>query len=141
MTASRLLFFAILFMGSFANAQSINKTEPQQFWDTHILAILDKDVERVIDQSIFPMETFEGEWSKKDFRDAFDIIFDATTLEALGNQSYRDIDSYDDGDGLVYTVVISTSTEIDGELYESALILSFSKFDKDWKLFKIDVAG
>ncbi len=141
MTASRLLFFAILFIGSCANAQSINKTEPQQFWDTNIQAILNEDVDIVIEQSVFPMTTFEGDWSKKDFRDAFPAVFDDATLEALGKLTYRDIDASNDGDGLTYTVAIMTYMEIDGEVYESATILSFRKFEKEWKLFNIDMAG
>lgn len=141
MNVKRLLFLAIIFIASTASAQSLNKTEPQQFWETNIQAILDADVDRVVEQSYFPMSTFEGDWSVRDFEDAFEILFDDSTLDALGNQTYRDIQAINDADGLTYMVVIVTYTEVDGELYESATILSFKKFDKDWKLYNIDMAG
>ncbi len=141
MNVKHLLFFALIVTASFANAQSLNKTEPQQFWDTNIQAILDEDVDAVVEQAYFPMSTFEGDWSKRDFKNSFDVIFDRSVLEALGKQTYRDIQATNGTDGLTYKVVVMTYTEIDGELYESATMLYFQKFDDEWKLFKIDMAG
>jgi len=136
------LLSAFLLMTSLSVAQSINKTGPQQFWETNIHAIIDGDVDQVVEQSYFPMSTFEGDWKKREFIDAFDILFDESAVEALKNQSYRDIQSVDDGTGnREYIVVITTEMEIDGEILESATILSFKKFDGEWKLYNIDMAG
>lgn len=136
------LITGLLLTTSFAFSQSLEKVEPQQFWDTNIKAILDNDVEKVVSQSHFPMSTFEGDWSKKDFMDAYEILFDESVLGDLRMQSYRDIQpvEYTPGE-ITYMIVIVTETEHEGEVYESATILSFKKFDGEWKLYDIDMAG
>lgn len=136
------LLTGFLILSSNALAQGINKIEPQQFWETNIQAILNGDVEEVISQSHFPMSTFEGDWSKNDFSDAYDILFGEAELAELRTQTYRDIQpvEYEPGE-MTYMIVIVTETEIDGEVYESATILSFKKFDGAWKLYDIDMAG
>ena len=137
-----MLSAIFLLVSTTAFGQSINKTEPQQFWDTNIQAILNSDVDEVVSQSHFPMTTFEGDWSKKDFIDAFDILFDESVLESLKAQNYRDIQPVEYSPSEVtYMVVIVTEMEMDGEIYESATILSFKKFDDEWKLYDIDMAG
>ena len=136
------LLSGFLLLSSSAIAQSVNKIEPQQFWETNIQSIIDGDIDAVVSQSYFPMSTFEGEWSKNDFMDAFEVLFDETTLAELRSQTYREIQpvEYNPGE-ITYMVVIVTETEIDGEYYESATILSFKKFDGVWKLYDIDMAG
>ncbi|MFK7783789.1 MAG: hypothetical protein AB8B56_01665 [Crocinitomicaceae bacterium] len=136
------LLTGIFLINTTSYAQSIKKTEPQHFWETNIQAIVDGDVEEVIRQSHFPMSTFEGDWSKNSFSDAFDILFDASAVENLKSQSYRDIQPMEDSPGkMTYVVVITTEMEIDGEIFESATILSFKKFEGEWKLYNIDMAG
>lgn len=136
------LLSAIFLLNSASYAQSVKMPEPQHFWATNIQAIIDGDVEEVISQSHFPMSTFEGDWSKNSFSDAFDILFDASAVENLKSQSFRDIQAMEDSPGVMtYVVVITTVTEIDGEIYESATILSFKKFEGEWKLYNIDMAG
>ncbi len=136
------LFVGFMLMTSFAFSQSLNKIEPQQFWETNIQAILDSDVDEVVSQSHFPMITFEGDWSKNSFIDAFDILFDESVLSALKSQTYRDIQTFEDSPGeITYMVVIVTYLESEGEVYESATMLSFKKFDEKWKLYQIDMAG
>ena len=129
-------------MISFSFSQSINKIEPEQFWETNIRAILDSNIDEVVSQSHFPMATFEGDWSKNSFIDAFEILFDESVLASLSSQTYRDIQAFEDGPNKVtYMVVIVTETEYEGEFYESATMLSFKKFDGEWKLYQIDMAG
>ena len=136
------LLTIVLLMNANAFAQGIKRTEPQEFWETNIQAIISGDVDQVVKQSYFPMSTFEGDWSEEDFIDAFDILFDESTIAALPSMTYRDIQTPDEGSrNLEYILVVSTSTEIDGELYESALILSFSKIEGEWMLYHIDMAG
>lgn len=136
------LFIGFILVSPSTYAQGINKTEPQQFWETNIQAILESNVEEVVNQSHFPLNTFEGEWSENDFVDAFEILFSEVELSELRSQSYRDIQMFEDEDGAtIYMVVILTETEIEGEYYESATILSFKKFDGQWKLYDIDMAG
>ena len=136
------LLAAIFLMNTTSHAQSVKKPDPQHFWDTNIQAIITGDVDQVVSQSNFPMSTFEGDWSKKSFVDAFDILFDKSSVEELKSQTYRDIQAVEDSPGvMIYRVVITTEMEIDGEIFESATILSFKKFEGDWKLFNIDMAG
>ncbi|MCJ8291973.1 MAG: hypothetical protein HRT58_18995 [Crocinitomicaceae bacterium] len=131
-----------LLISSSVFAQSLNKVEPQQFWETNIQAILNSDLDEVVSQSYFPMTTFEGDWSKKDFINSFDMLFDESILAALRDQSFRDIQAIESSPGeITYMVVIITYTEMEGETYESATILSFKKFDGEWKLYDIDMAG
>lgn len=145
-TPSMKTFFTLLtgflLITSSAEAQSLNKVEPQQFWETNIQAILDSDLDDVVSQSHFPMTTFEGDWSQKDFINSFDILFDESILASLRDQSFRDIQPIESSPGeITYMVVIVTYMEVEGETYESATILSFKKFDKEWKLYDIDMAG
>lgn len=136
------LFAGLLLITSSALSQSLNKIEPQQFWETNIQAILESNVDEVVSQSHFPMTTFEGDWSKNSFIDAFDILFDESVLASLSDQTYRDIQTFEDSPGKVtYMVVIVTRTEYEGEFYESVTMLSFKKFDGEWKLYQIDMAG
>ena len=136
------LLAGFLLMSSAVSAQGINKIEPQQFWETNIQAILDSDIDEVVSQSHFPMSTFEGDWSRKDFINSFDMLFDESILASLKNQTFRDIQPIEDYPGeITYMVVIVTYTEMEGEMFESATILSFKKFDGAWKLFDIDMAG
>ncbi|PHR30805.1 MAG: hypothetical protein COA38_09700 [Fluviicola sp.] len=131
-----------LLISSSVFAQSLNKVEPQQFWETNIQAILNSDLDEVVSQSYFPMTTFEGDWSKKDFINSFDMLFDESILAALSDQSFRDIQAIESSPGeITYMVVIITYTEMEGETYESATILSFKKFDGEWKLYDLDMAG
>lgn len=132
----------LLLLNSSSFAQSINKTEPQQFWDANIRNIISYDIDAVVEQSHFPMTTFEGEWSKKEFKDAFDILFDGEAISVLDLMTYRDIQPLEDGpNNVIYVVVITTETEYEGEVYESSTILSFQKYEGEWKLFQIDMAG
>jgi len=136
------LLTAVVLLNTTSFAQGLNKTEPQQFWNTNIQAILNSDVDAVVGQSHFPMSTFEGDWSKKSFKDAFDILFDESALEELSSQSYRDIQPVEDSPGVMtYIVVITTEMVVDGETFESSTILSFKKFEGEWKLYNIDMAG
>ncbi|MDG1333467.1 MAG: hypothetical protein P8P74_14115 [Crocinitomicaceae bacterium] len=136
------LLTTVLLINSSSFAQSINKTDPQQFWDTNIQAIVNGDVDEVVSQSHFPMTTFEGEWSKKDFTDAYEILFDETAIAELSSQTYRSIQPLEDGpNNVIYVVVITTVTEFDGEVFESSTILSFQKYEGEWKLYQIDMAG
>lgn len=131
-----------LLISSSVFAQTLKKVEPQQFWDTNIQAILGSELDEVVSQSHFPMTTFEGDWSKKDFINSFDLLFDKSILAALRDQSYRDIQPIESSPGeITYMVVITTYTEVEGETYESVTILSFKKFDGEWKLYDIDMAG
>ncbi len=140
------IFFVLLagffIMSSSVIAQEINKIEPQQFWETNIQAILDSDVDKVVRQAHFPMTTFDGDWSEEPFIDAFDMLFDEAVLAELKTQSFRDIQPFEGNGGeMTYMVVIATETEFEGELYESVTLLSFKKFDGEWKLYDIDMAG
>jgi hypothetical protein len=136
------LLAGFLIISSSAIAQGIDKLEPQQFWDTNILALIDGDVEKVVSQSNFPITTFDGDWSEEAFIDAFEILFDRTALAELKTQSFRDIQPFEESGGkMTYMVVITTLTESDGEVYESSTLLSFKKFGGEWKLFDIDMAG
>ena len=136
------LLTAVFLLNTTSFAQGINKTDPQHFWETNIQAIMNGDVDEVVRQSHFPMTTFEGDWSKKTFIDAFEILFDESALEELSSQSYRDIQPMEDSPGnMTYVVVITTSMIIDGETVESSTILSFKKFEGEWKLYNIDMAG
>jgi hypothetical protein len=136
------LLAAIFLLNTTSHAQSVKKPDPQHFWDTNIQAIIDGDVDQVVSQSHFPMSTFEGDWSKNSFIDAFDILFDESAVEALKLQNYRDIQAVEDSPGvMIYIVVITTEMEIDGEIFESATILSFKKYEGEWKLYNIDMAG
>lgn len=136
------LFIVLLFVTTTTFAQDANENDQKDLWETNIQAILSGDVETVVSQSYFPMTTFEGEWDKAYFLEAYDIIFDASVLAQLSELSYEDIQLVEnETEDPSYMIVIATATEIDGELYESATILSFKKFDGAWKLYAIDMAG
>lgn len=136
------LLAGFLLFSSSVFAQGLNKMEPQQFWDTNIQSILDNDMEKVVSQSHFPMTTFNGDWSEEEFMDGYDLIFDELFLAELQKQTFRDIQAFEEGGGMMtYMVVVTTVTEYEGEVYENSTLLSFKKFDGEWKLYDIGVAG
>ncbi len=136
-----LLLLASFSVSSTVHAQDLDLDEADAFWKSNIQAILDADIEKVMDQTSFPLTTYEDDWTEEDFRDNFELVFDEMVLADLAAQDLTDIQVVEDEDGLSYMVVIYTVIGIDEDFYESATILSFTKMDDDWKLYRIDVAG
>lgn len=129
------------FFCSTAHAQSFDAEEGENFWARYIDPILLYDVDQVVDQTTFPIATYEGDLNEEDFRDLYEIIFDETTLESLSEMDYTSIEVIDSEVGRVCIIAIMTMFEIDEEYYESATILSFEEIDGSWQLFRIDIAG
>ena len=135
-------FLLLLFIAPIALAQEIDKDEAEDFWEDNIQAILDLDKEKVMTQTNFPLNTFDGDWDQRAFESGFDLIFNEDLIADLKYQSVRDIQSveYEPGEITIILDIFSV-TEIDGEEFESATILSFKKFEGSWKLYDIKMAG
>ena len=135
-------FLLLLVIAPITLAQEIDKDEAQDFWEDNIQAILDLDKEKVMTQTNFPLNTFDGDWDQRAFESGFDLIFNEDLIADLKYQSVRDIQSveYEPGEITIILDIFSV-TEIDGEEFESATILSFKKFEGSWKLYDIKMAG
>lgn len=135
-------FLLLLVIAPITLAQEIDKDEAEDFWEDNIQAILDLDKEKVMTQTNFPLNTFDGDWDQRAFESGFDLIFNEDLIADLKYQSVRDIQSveYEPGEITIILDIFSV-TEIDGEEFESATILSFKKFEGSWKLYDIKMAG
>ncbi|MFT5860875.1 MAG: hypothetical protein ACI865_002991 [Flavobacteriaceae bacterium] len=135
-------FLLLLAIAPASSAQEVDEDEAEIFWEDNIQAILDLDKEKVMSQTNFPLSTFDGDWDSKAFESGFDLIFNEDLIAQLKYESVRSIQpvEYEPGE-MTYMLVILSSTEIDGEQFESATMLSFKKYEGSWKLYRIDMAG
>ena len=136
-----VLFIGALLFSPSVNAQDLDSDEGVDFWAYYISPILQYEVDQVIDQATFPLETYEGDLSEEEFRDLFPVIFDETTMESLSYLDYTAVQVLGYDEYTVYRITILTEFEMDGEYYETATILSFRQENGNWKMFSIDIAG
>ena len=136
-----VLFIGVLFFSPSVNAQDLDSDEGVDFWAYYISPILQYEVDQVVNQASFPLETYEGDLSEEEFRDLFPVIFDETTMESLSYLDYTAVQVLGYDEYTVYRITILTEFEMDGEYYETATILSFRQENGNWKMFSIDIAG
>ena len=136
-----LILISAFSLSPSVNAQDLDSDEGVDFWAYYISPILQYEVDQVVDQTSFPLSTYEGDLSEEEFRDLFTVIFDETTMDALSYMDYTSVQVFGYDENTVYQISILTEFEIDEEYYETATILSFRQENGSWKMFQIDIAG
>ena len=136
-----LILISAFSLSSSVNAQDLDSDEGENFWARYIDPILLYDLDQVVDQTSFPIATYEGDLNEEDFLGLYEIIFDETTIDALSYMDYTAIKVLGYDENTIYQLSILTEFEIDEEYYETATILSFRQENGSWKMFQIDIAG
>lgn len=123
-------------------AQNIDPIEAKTFWESNVQKILEGDKNTVADQTHFPLNTFRGKMERAEFLENFEDLFSEDVLKDLSRQGPSDIQPVEYDPGVVtYMIVTILETEVDREVMESAVVLSFKKYDGAWKLYSVDIAG
>lgn len=146
------LSFILLPLSGFAQEEAeFSKEELQKLWNSNVKAIIDLDQEKIIQQTNFPLE---GDWfaayelwdaSEEELQEAYTndpaVVFDQETRDILRQMTWEDIIVNDYEEGVVLSVPIYTTYEVDGEFYEFATFLEFASIDDQWMLIAIVYAG
>jgi len=144
--------FAFLFLclNTFAFAQP-GDTELKSIWDHQVKAILNLDLEGIRKQCapsvagewgwVIGLESDQEDWTIDDLVDNADIIFDEELRENLqyGDPSMLEVIETDNG--YEVQLAIYSTFEDEGEVYESAVFIIYSKMEGQWKLSAIQYAG
>jgi hypothetical protein len=143
-------FALILLLAPVVHSQEIDEDEAEEFWVSIILPMLDKDKDAVLKNVHYPIATYLGELTEKEFTTQYDDILTEEVIYQLSHASQREIQAveYDEPGDVTYMLVLISSYTIDdeggdmdGEEMESATVLSFKKYDGVWKLYSVDIAG
>ncbi|TNF48546.1 MAG: hypothetical protein EP305_05260 [Bacteroidetes bacterium] len=148
-----LLITAFLLLNGFTFSQKADLNTVKTFWETNIYEIIILDQEGIEKHTHFPVE---GSWgyildledpestTDEDFTHNLKEIFTEEVRVALRNKTYNDLVHHTDENGelnFIVQVMMTTQLEDSDEVMESMMILYFKKFEGDWKLFQIELAG
>jgi|GEM_PF-1307875 hypothetical protein len=148
-----LLITSFLFLNGFIFSQKADLNTVKTFWDANIYEIIILDQEGIEKHTYFPVE---GSWgyilnledpestTDEDFTHNLKEIFTEEVRVALRNKTYNDLVHHTDENGelnFIVQVITTTQMEGSGEVMESMMILYFKKFEGEWKLFQIELAG
>lgn len=137
-----LTLVLLMLVSNLSYSQEIDPIEAQLLWDNNITAILEENYELVMDQTIFPLNTFYGELGPDDFLSSIKDIFTNEVIEDIRRQSPNDFQAVINDEGITaYMLVVLTTTVTEDGEFESATILCFRKEINEWKLYHIDAAG
>lgn len=151
----KLVFsLAICFLSLFSFGQATGKEVVLSFWDSNIQSIIDFDKAKIIEETNFPLEgswgytieleTSPDQWTKEDYVNNLDKIFNEELRNNLMSKTYNDLVHYKDETGTLSFIInlnfLTKDPEI-GESFESSTILFFKMFDNKWKLYSIEYAG
>jgi hypothetical protein len=128
-----------------------DQQELQNLWNSNIRAIIDLDVEKIIQQTNFPLQ---GDWyvayelwdaSEEELQEAYindpGVVFDPDTRARLAEMSWEEIVVNDYEEGIVLSVPVYLSYEAEGEIYEFVTFYEFAKIEEQWMLIGIVYAG
>lgn len=132
-----LLFLCLLF-ATVSTAQIENQEEADKFWNENILAIVQLNKEKIIEQTNFPLDINVGEelWNQEKFKGLLDVVFSQDTRTDLRSSSSGDsIDAFTMGEdeGQTYMLVCDVTYKNYG-----VEVLMFKQFEGVWKLYGID---
>lgn len=149
------ILFLLLFLVSLCSlGQGTNKDVVLSFWNSNIQSIINLDKAKIIEETNFPLEgswgyvlelkTSPEQWTKEDFVNNIDKIFNEELRNNLKSKTYNDLVHYKDETGTLSFIInlnFSTKDDQSGETFESSTILFFKMFDNHWKLYSIEYAG
>jgi hypothetical protein len=139
------LVFTVIGVVSFG--QTTTDEDLKKLWQSHVIPIIDLEVEDVVSKTQFPLE---GEWymiideeadpEEELFVDNFERIFTEEIRELLNDMDYNSLSVMGDDTWTLVTLLVVLSTDDEGWV-ESSMSLEFEFLDGMWKLVTVDVMG
>lgn len=144
-------FFLSGTLSAQAGPDDVTESKLKKFWASHIQPIIDLDREKIIDQTNFPLA---GEWyaefdmwesTPEELQEAYverlDEIFDEEFRKTLAGLTWENLEVGELEDGYLINLPLLFVEEVDGDIYESAMILEFTMINNKWMLTAIMFAG
>lgn len=145
---SFLLFTHITF------SQLVPKAELDQFWNSNILSMVRIDKEAIVAQTNFPLEGAWGymiddlsepeSWTQELYSNNLAKIYTDEIRIAMRSKTINDLTHFTTDEGetaLLLSIMVETYDKESDMTFESTYMFYFKKFDGNWKLFKMDIAG
>lgn len=149
-----IVSFVFIVFSTLLFGQTVNRNVVISFWESNIEHIIALDKAKIIEETLFPLEGSWGyalelenapeDWSKDDFINNLDKIFNEETRAKIGSQTYNDLVHHKDESGnLVFIVSVSflNKDEDSGQSFESSTMFFFKLVENEWKLYSIEYAG
>ncbi len=149
-----ILIVAFALLTSISFSQLVPKPELDQFWNSTVLPIVKLDKETIISQTNFPLEGAWGymvddlsdpeSWTKELYTNNLDQIFTEEIRIAMRSKTINDLAHFKTDEGetsLLLSILIETYDKESDMTFESSYMFFFKKFEGNWKLYKIDIAG
>lgn len=128
---------------------SIDSTELQKFWSESVTPIIDKNLDKLENTVQFPLigdwgymmglKKADSLWTRQDFFDNYDKLFDDKIMKLLKEQNYKDAEVFKH-DNLT-EILVSVGWKNEDGITESGIIFRFKKFENTWKLYVIQGVG
>ncbi len=148
------LIVAFTLLTSISFSQLVQKTELDAFWNSTILPIVKIDKETIIAQTNFPLEGAWGymvddlsepeSWTTELYSNNLEKIFTDEIRISMRSKTINDLAHFTTDEGetaLLLSILIETYDKESDMTFETSYMYFFKKFDGNWKLFKIDIAG
>lgn len=126
-----ILCLVFIVIGAMAYGQSTTDEDLKKLWQSHVIPIIDLEVEDVAAKTQFPLE---GEWymivdeeadpEEELFVDNFERIFTEEIRELLNDMDYNSLAVMGDDTWTLVTLLIVLSTDDEGWV-ESSMSLEF----------------
>lgn len=149
-----ILIIAFTFLTSITFSQLVQKAELEEFWNSNILPMVKIDKETIISQTNFPLEGAWGymvddlsdpeSWTAELYTNNLEKIYTDEIRIAMRSKTINDLAHFTTEEGetaLLLSIMIETYDKESDMTFESSYMFFFKKFEGNWKLFKIDIAG
>lgn len=148
------LIIAFTLFTSISFSQLVQKAELEAFWNSNILSMVKIDKETIISQTNFPLEGAWGymvddlsepeSWTQELYSNNLEKIYTNEIRIAMRSKTINDLAHFTTEEGetaLLLSIMIETYDKESDMTFETSYMYFFKKFDVNWKLFKIDLAG
>lgn len=145
-----VISFVILSLSTLVFAQP-GEVELKAIWDNQVQAIVKLDKAGIRKQCasyvagewgwVIGLESNEDDWSVDDLVNNADLIFDEELRENLQYGDPSMLEVVETESGYEVQLAIFSSFEDEGDVYESAVFIIYSKIEGIWKLSAIQYAG
>ena len=130
----------------------IDSNELKTFWEKNLMPLVKGDKNKFIQQTHFPLkgdwgymmqlDKPEDQWTKDDFMNGFDKLFNQKFIDKLKTLSHKDMEVRKiENEELEFLVSASFEDWVDEYKDEWTIILRFKKINGEYKLYMINGAG
>lgn len=126
-----------------------HEPELKHIWNNCIVPIINNDVHALKELVHFPLlgdwgylmelDKPDSLWTKQDFFDNLDNLFNKSFVDGLKSGSYRDLIKYSPDE--IRTQIHLSHHWISNEGFEKGIILRFEQVESLWKLVTIQAVG